>query len=108
MTAFNWGDQERSDSVYIDYLHSFLQTPNAKQSLPNLLQQINSISENVNKINNKDTITETNAGKRDECMIFHDLKINTNEATEQPCVSQTEINLTEDRSLYTTEKKINR
>lgn len=104
MTAFSLGDQERSDFVYIHYLHSFLQTPNAKQSLPNLLQQINSISENVNKIPDKDNITETNAGKRDKWMIFADLKFNTNEATVQPCVSQTEINLAEDWSLYTTKK----
>lgn len=36
-----WGNKERSDSVYIDHWHSFLQTPKAKQFVPNWLQQIN-------------------------------------------------------------------
>ena len=30
-----WGDKGGSDSAYIDHWHSFLQTPNAKQFVPN-------------------------------------------------------------------------
>lgn len=71
-----WGDKEGSDSVYIDNWHSFLQTPNAKQFVPNWLQQINSISEYVNQIIDKDNFTETDTSKREEWMILADLKFN--------------------------------
>ena len=36
-----WVDKGGSDSVYIDHWHSFLQTPNTKQFVPNRLRQIN-------------------------------------------------------------------
>lgn len=99
-----WGDEEGSDSVYIDNWHSFLQTPNAKQFVPNWLQQINSISEYVNQIIDKDNFTETDTGEREEWMIIADLKFNEKNKTEQPCVNQTDFNIAEDRSFYTTEQ----
>lgn len=74
-----WGDKEGSDSVYIDNWHSFLQTPNAKQFVPNWLQQINPISEYVNQIIDKDNFTETDTSKREEWMILADLKFNEKE-----------------------------
>ena len=36
-------------------------------------------------------------------MILAVHKLNGNDVTEQPCVSQIDINLAEDQSLYTTE-----
>ena len=99
-----WGDKEGSDSVYIDNWHSFLQTPNAKQFVPNWLQQINSISEYVNQIIDKDNFTETDTSEREEWMILADLKFNEKDKTEQPCVNQTDFNIAEDRSFYTTEQ----
>lgn len=99
-----WGDKEGSDPVYIDNWHCFLKTPNAKQSVPNWLQQINSIPEYVNQIIDKDDFTETDTGKREECMILADLKFNANNANEQPCDCETDINIAEDRSFYTTEQ----
>ena len=99
-----WGDKEGSDSVYIDNWHSFLQTPSAKQFVPNWLQQINSISEYVNQIIDKDNFTETDTSEREEWMILADLKFNEKDKTEQPCVNQTDFNIAEDRSFYTTEQ----
>lgn len=99
-----WGDKEGSDCVYIDNWHSFLKTPNAKQFVPNWLQQINSISEYVSQIIDKDDFTETDTGEREEWMILADLKFNENSEAEQPCDSQTNINIAEDRSLYTAEQ----
>ena len=99
-----WGDKEGSDSVYIDNWHSFLQTPNAKQFVPNWLQQINSISEYESQIIDKDDFTETDTGEREEWMILADLKFNGNNETEQPCDSQTDINIAKDRSFYTAEQ----
>ena len=37
-------------------------------------------------------------------MILANLKFNGNSETEQPCDTQTDINMAEDQSLYTTEK----
>ena len=68
--------KEGSDSVYIDNWHSFLQTPNAKQFVPNWLQQINSISEYVNQIIDKDNFAKTGTGEREEWMVLADLKFN--------------------------------
>lgn len=99
-----WGDKEGSDSCYIDNWHSFLQTPNAKQFVPNRLQQINSISEYVSQITDKDDFTETDTGEREEWMILADLKFNGNSETEQPCDGQIDINIAEDRSFYTTKQ----
>lgn len=82
----------------------FLNTPNAKQFVPNWLQQINSISEYVSQIIDKDDFTETDTGEREEWMILADLKFNGNSEAEQPCDSQTDINIAEDRSLYTAEQ----
>lgn len=78
-----WGGTEGSDSVYIDHWHSFLQTPKAKQFVPNWLQQINSISEYVNQIIDKENFTETDTGEREEWMILADLKFKGNEGTEE-------------------------
>ena len=98
------GDKERSDSVYIDNWHYFFKTPNAKQFVPNWPQQINSISEYVNQITDKDDFTETDTGKREERMILADLKCNGNGETEQTCDCQTDTNIAEDRSFYTKEQ----
>ena len=99
-----WSDKEGSHSVYIDNWHSSLQTPNAKQFVPNWLQQINSISEYVNQIIDKDNFTETDTCEREVWMILADLKFNEKDKTEQPCVNQTDFNIAEDRSFYTTEQ----
>ena len=37
-------------------------------------------------------------------MILADLKFNEKDKTEQPCVNQTDFNIAEDRSFYTTEQ----
>ena len=51
----------------------------------------------------KDNFTETDTGEREEWMILADLKFNEKDKTEQPCVNQTDFNIAEDRSFYTTE-----
>ena len=61
-----WGDKGGSDSSYIDHWHSLLQTPNAKQFVPNQLQQMYSILEYVNHIIDKDNFTETDTGEREK------------------------------------------
>ena len=61
-----WGDKGGSDSSYIDHWHSLLQTPNAKQFVPNQLQQMYSILEYVNQIIDKDNFTETDTGEREK------------------------------------------
>lgn len=57
-------------------------TPNAKQFVPNWLQQVNSILEYVNQIIDKDNSTETDIDEREEWMILADLKFNGNDVTE--------------------------
>ena len=61
-----WGDKGGSDSAYIDHWHSFLQTPNAKQFVPNQLSQMYLILEYVNQIIDKDNFTETDTGEREK------------------------------------------
>ena len=61
-----WDDKGGSDSAYIDHWHSFLQTPNAKQFVPNQLQQMYLILEYVNQIIDKDNFPETDTGEREK------------------------------------------
>ena len=65
---------------------------------------MNSISEYVNQIIDKDNFTETDTSEREEWMILADLKFNEKDKIEQPCVNQTDFNIAEDRSFYTTEQ----
>lgn len=58
----------------------------------------------MSQIIDKDDFTETDTGEREEWMILADLKFNGNSEAEQPCDSQTDINIAEDRSLYTAEQ----
>ena len=58
----------------------------------------------MNQIIDKDNFTETDTGEREEWMILADLKFNEKGKTEQPCVNQTDFNIAEDRSFYTTEQ----
>lgn len=53
----------------------------------------------MTQITDKDNFTETDTVEREQSMILADLKFNGNDVTEQPCVSQTDINLAEDRSI---------
>ena len=58
----------------------------------------------MNQIIDKDNFTETDTSEREEWMILADLKFNEKDKTEQPCVNQTDFNIAEDRSFYTTEQ----
>ena len=98
-----WGNKEETDSVYIDQWHSFLETPKAKKVVPNWLQQMNSISEYVNEIIDRDDFTETNTGEREEWMILADLKFKGDAETDKVFQIETEHYL-EDRSKYTLEE----
>ena len=57
----------------------------------------------MNQIIDKDDFTETDTGKR-EWIILADLKLDGNSDTEQPCDSQTDINIAEDWSFKSTEQ----
>ena len=98
-----WGNKEETDSVYIDQWHSFLETPKAKKVVPNWLQQMNSISEYVNEIIDRDDFTETNTGEREEWIILADLKFKGDAETDKVFQIETEHYL-EDRSKYTLEE----
>ena len=58
----------------------------------------------MNQIIDKEDFTETETGEREEWMILADLKFKGNEGTEELCDRQTDINLAEDRSLYSAEQ----
>lgn len=58
----------------------------------------------MNQIIDKDDFTETDTGKREEWIILADLKLDGNSDTEQPCDSQTDINIAEDWSFKATEQ----
>ena len=58
----------------------------------------------MNQIIDKDNFIETDTGEREECMFLADLKFNEKDKTEQPSINQTDFNIAEDRSSYTTEQ----
>ena len=98
-----WGNKEGTDSIYIEQWHSFLETPKAKRVVPNWLQQINSISEYVNEIIDKDDFPEIDTGEREQWMLLADLKFQCDTETDKDIHSETEHYL-EDRSKYTLEE----
>ena len=99
-----WGNKESTDSSYIEQWHSFLETPKAKQVVPNWVQQINLISEYVNEIIDRDDFPEIDTGEREEWMILTDLKFQCDaEIIDKDIHNETEHYL-DDRSKYTLEQ----
>lgn len=99
-----WGNKEGTDSIYIEQWHAFLETPKARQVVPNWLQQIDSISEYVNEIIDRNDFPEIDTGEREEWMILADLKFQCDaEINDKDIHSETEHYL-DDKSKYTLEQ----
>lgn len=97
-----WGNKEGTDSIYIEQWHAFLETPKARQVVPNWLQQIDSISEYV--IIDRNGCPEIDTGEREEWMILADLKFQCDaEINDKDIHSETEHYL-DDKSKYTLEQ----
>lgn len=73
----SWGDQDGSDSVYIQEQHSFLKKTEAKILVPNWSIQLDFISQHIkHTILNEDDVNERQTGEREEWMCLADLTSN--------------------------------